>query len=333
MKPNTVVVATHGHCFDGMASAALFTHLYRAVQEGTRSQLTYKSCGYGPGMTMIPEGWLDGEENAILDFRYTPSARVSWYFDHHVTGFGSPEERDQALRSAKDPAQAASGARPQIFYDAAYGSCTKLIADVALEHFKVPSNELLNELVAWADLIDAARFPSAEEAVRRDEPVLQLASVVEHHGDAPFLTSIVPKLLERPVREVAQEPRIQELWKPLAATQEVFIGRVKRGATPMGRVVHVDLSDAPLDAAAKFVTYALFPACMYSVTLIRGKNHVKLSIGYNPWCGAKRLHDIASICQRYNGGGHPAVGAASFPLSEMDRAKSIARAVVDELNA
>src|SRR5262245_50530151 len=130
MKPSTVVVATHGHCFDGMASAALFTHLYRSVHEGTRASLTYKSCGYGPGMTMIPEGWLDGDENAILDFRYTPSPRVSWYFDHHVTGFGSPEERDETLARASDPARASAGARPQIFYDAAYGSCTKLIADV-----------------------------------------------------------------------------------------------------------------------------------------------------------------------------------------------------------
>jgi hypothetical protein len=204
---------------------------------------------------------------------------------------------------------------------------------VAQAHFKIPTTELLTDLVAWADLIDAARFPSAEAAVRRDEPVLQLASVVEHHGDAPFLTLMVPRLLERPLREVAQDPGIQELWKPLAAAQEAFIARVKRGATPMDKVVHVDLSDAPLDAAAKFVTYALFPECMYSVTLIRGRNHVKLSIGYNPWCGEPRRHDIASICRRYDGGGHPAVGAASFPLSDMERAKSIARAVVDELNA
>lgn len=328
------MVATHGHCFDGMASAALFTHLYRAIHEGTRSSLRYKSCGYGPGMTMIPEGWLDGDENAILDFRYTPSPRVSWYFDHHVTGFGSPEERDLALRQASDPSRAASGARPQIFYDAAYGSCTKLIADVAREHFKLPiaTDELLTNLVGWADLIDSARFPSAEAAVSREEPILQLASVVEHHGDAQFLASVVPKLLERPVREVAQEPGIQELWTPLAAMQEAFIARVRRGATPMGRVVHVDLSDAPLDATAKFVTYAMFPESMYSVTLIRGRNHVKLAIGYNPWCGEKRAHDIASICRRYDGGGHPAVGAASFPLSDMDRVKAIARAVVDELN-
>jgi hypothetical protein len=229
---------------------------------------------------------------------------------------------------------AARGALPQVFYDAAYGSCTKLIADVAREQFGIfTGTEPLADLVAWADKIDAARFDSAEEAVSRTEPMLQLASVVEHHGDAPFLTSIVPKLLSRPAREVALEPGIQELWKPLAASQEAFVVRVRKAAKPMDRVVLVDLSDAPLDAAAKFVTYALYPECMYSVTILRGRQHIKLSIGYNPWCGSPRRHDISAICRRYDGGGHPAVGAASFPLGELARAKEVARAVVDELNA
>src|SRR6185369_6856920 len=89
-----VVVATHGHCFDGLASAVLFTQLVRSLREGSESpDFSYRSCGYGPGMSTIPEAWLDGDENAILDFRYTKSDRLSWYFDHHVTGFGSPEER------------------------------------------------------------------------------------------------------------------------------------------------------------------------------------------------------------------------------------------------
>jgi hypothetical protein len=332
MKPKTVTVATHGHCFDGMASAALFTHLLRELRPGAPHNLRYKSCGYGPGMTQIPEEWLDGDENAILDFRYTPSPRLTWYFDHHITGFGSIEERDLALSRAADPSKAAAGDGSQVFYDAAYGSCTKLIADVARDTFGISTESLAN-LIAWADKIDAARFASAEDAVRRDEPVLQLASVVEHHGDAPFLTALVPKLLEQTAQEIAAEPAIQELWRPLGAAQDAFIARVRRGATPMDRVVYVDLTDAPLDAAAKFVTYALYPQCMYSVTLIRGRNHVKLSVGYNPWCGAARLHDIAAICRREGGGGHPAVGAASFPLSDLERAKKRARAVVDELNA
>ncbi|MFZ4079442.1 MAG: hypothetical protein ACOYKK_08380 [Microbacteriaceae bacterium] len=105
--PRKLLVATHGHCFDGMASAALFVHLLRALRGKSAPELRYKSFGYGPGLRMIPEAWLDGDENAILDFRYTPSDRVNWYFDHHVTAFGSDAERDAAIAGAlpaDDPA-------------------------------------------------------------------------------------------------------------------------------------------------------------------------------------------------------------------------------------
>jgi hypothetical protein len=329
-KPRDVVVATHGHCFDGMASAAVFTHLVRALSPGEPLEVRYRSCGYGPGMTMIPEAWLDGADNAILDFRFTPTERLTWYFDHHITAFGSAEERDQALARGEKPRP---GGRPlHIFYDAAYGSCTKLIADVARARFGVET-DALQDLVRWADLIDAARFPSAEAAIDRTEPVLQLASVVEYHGDGPFLKSVVPRLLERPVSEVARDPDLVELYRPLAAAAEAFIARVKKNGQVMGRVVLVDLTDAPLEGGAKFATYALYPACVYSVTLTRAKQHCKVSIGYNPWCGQERRHDIAAICRRYEGGGHPVVGAFSFPLSEIPRAREVARAVARELDA
>ena len=322
-KPRDIVVATHGHCFDGMASAAVFTHLVRALSPGQPITFRYRSCGYGPGMSTIPEGWLDGAENAILDFRYTRSTKLSWYFDHHITAFGSAEEQREALASS-DKAH-------RVFYEPTYGSCTKLIADVASAQFGVESTALAS-LVAWADIIDAARFPTAEAAVDREEPVLKLASVVEHHGDGPFLKDIVPRLLERPLDEVAREPNIAELFRPLAAARETFIRRVKQVGTLMGNVVLVDLSDAPIDAAAKFVTYALFPTAMYSVTVTRQKQHCKVSVGYNPWCGKERRHDIAALCRRYEGGGHPVVGAASFPLAEITRARAAALAIARELD-
>lgn len=335
MKPRDILVATHGHCFDGMASAALFTHLARALEPAAALSFRYKSCGYGPGMQMIPESWLDGEESAILDFRYTPSKKTTWYFDHHITGFATNEERDAALAGAAIAAgPGASGApdKPQVHYDPTYGSCAKLIADVARERFGV-SMSPHEELISWADRIDSASFASAEDATRRDEPVLHLAAVIEHHADGPFLNAHLAKLLERPVTEVARSPAIQALWAPIAASRDAFTRRVKAHATRKGRVVHVDLTDAPLDVAAKFVTYALYPDCTYSVTLSRNKQHYKLSIGYNPWSGHPRLHDIASICRLNGGGGHPAVGACSFPLSAREKALAATEAAVLELNA
>lgn len=336
MTPRDIVVATHGHCFDGMASAALFTRLVRAMRAGAPLELRYRSCGYGPGMSTVPPAWLDGDENAILDFRYTPTKRLTWYFDHHITGFASAEERDTALSRAAEtlesPRTPDPDAGPRVFYDAAYGSCTRLIADVSRERYGIDAGPT-GELVAWAEVIDTAGFPTAEAAVSREDPVMQLASVVEHHGDAPFLTSIVPRLMERPVSEVARDQDVQELWRPLARTREAYGTRIERGATVIGRVVMVDLSDAPLEAVGKFMTYAMFRECVYSVTLSRQKQHYKLSVGYNPWCGVPRDRDIAAICKRYDGGGHPAVGAASFPLSALEQARKAAQDIAEELNA
>ncbi len=313
-----MLVATHGHCFDGAASAVLFTRLVRELAPGEALAVRYKSCGYGPGMQTIPEGWLDGDENAILDFRYTPSKRLSWYFDHHITAFASPDERDQAVSTER------------VFWEPAYGSCAKLIADVAATRFGVDMGPLAS-LVSWADVIDSARFASAEAATSVDEPVLQLAAVIEHHGDGPFLNALVPELLERSLAEVAAGEDVQARWAPIRAARDAFVQRVTRAAEVRGPVVLVDLTDAPLEVAAKFVTYARYPQCVYSVMLTKNRQHYKLAIGYNPWCGQPRGHDISAICRRYDGGGHPAVGACSFPLSAEARARDAARAVVAEL--
>jgi hypothetical protein len=320
MKARDILVATHGHCFDGTASAVLFTRLRQA--QGEVAPFRYKSCGYGPGMQVIPEAWLDGGENAILDFRYTPSKRLGWYFDHHVTAFGTAEERDTALEGANE--------ERRVYWEPAYSSCAKLIADIAKDRFGVDMSPL-TELIEWADVIDAARFPSAEAATSPDEPVLQLAAVIEHHGDGPFLTAIVPKLLQATPTEIAKEPAMQTLWAPIRASRAEFAGRVERAAQVLGQVVLVDLTDAPLDVAAKFVTYARYPRCAYSVMLTRNKQHFKLSVGHNPWSGVPRTHDIAAICRREGGGGHPAVGACSFPLSAEARAREVARSIAEEL--
>src|SRR5215831_16262095 len=83
-----VVVATHGHCFDGMCSAALFTRLMRAVGRPGLT-FTYRACGYGPQQGGVDPAVLTGTDNAILDFRYTATPNLTWYFDHHATAFAT----------------------------------------------------------------------------------------------------------------------------------------------------------------------------------------------------------------------------------------------------
>jgi hypothetical protein len=323
-----VVVATHGHCFDGLCSAVMFTRLMRHVHPGEELEFVYRAMGYGPGQNGVEPSVLDGDENAILDFRFSPSPKLTWYFDHHVSAFPSPNDRTTYEIGAREDAP---GGR-HMFHDGGYGSCTKLIADVGRTRFGLDSSAPHDaEIVRWADMIDSAAFPSAEMAVERKDPVLHLMTVVEHHGNDAYLQTMVPRLLTEPLDEVARAKDVEEAYAPLAAQHQTFVDLVKQHAEVKGPVVLVDLSSVIVDVAAKFVTYALWPESAYSVLVSRSSSKCKISIGYNPWAPIARKHNIAAICERHGGGGHPVVGAISLPANEVERTQKLAREIVEEL--
>jgi hypothetical protein len=324
-----VVVATHGHCFDGLCSAVMFTRLWRHLNPAAGETFAYHGAGYGPGQNGVDPKLLAGDVNAILDFRFSPLAQLTWYFDHHVSAFATPADRaGYEARVAADPER-------RFFHDGAYSSATKLIADIGRARFGLetaPSTPV-GELVRWADLIDSASFPSAAMAVERNEPELKLMTVVEHHADDAFLTRMVPRLLAQPLAEVARSPDVDEAYEPLGRSHETFVKLVEQRARTQGDVVVVDLSDQTIEVAGKFVTYALYPKSAYSILLSRSKSKCKISIGYNPWSPVPRRHNIAAICERHGGGGHPVVGAISLPADRVEEAKALVRSIADELAA
>jgi len=113
---------------------------------------------------------------------------------------------------------------------------------------------------------------------------------------------------------------------PYEEQQAGFVRLVEGNAVKDGAAVLVDLSAHELDAGPKFVTYALFPESAYSVVLTRSRKKCKISIGFNPWCGQTRTHDIAKICERHGGGGHPVVGAIALPPDPQSTARAVALA-------
>jgi hypothetical protein len=318
--PRRVVVATHGHCFDGMASAALFTWLYRSV-EGSNASFAYHACDYGPSEGGVPSGWLNGDDNAVLDYRYSTSPALSWYFDHHATAFQGAGDREHY-----DRRRGLRGA-----YDGAYSSCTKLIADSARREYGLAVPDHMLSLVAWADRIDAARFADVREAVDRKDPVLQLMTVVEHHGHTHFVAIMAPRLLSRPVEEVALTDDVQALYAPLAKKRAGALAEIEARAKLVGRVAVCDLSEVATEVIEKFALYSLYPEALYAVTVTRTPSKVKVSVGYNPWATAARDRDIGTLCRRHGGGGHPVVGAFARPVDKLDEARALAASVVEEL--
>src|SRR5215213_3695721 len=194
----------HGHCFDGVASAAVFTRFYLARAEAS-AEVAYAPLLHTAG-ALFDEAMFDGDENAIVDFKYSPSARLTWWFDHHQSAFLSPE----------DEAHFRADSSGRKFWDPDSKSCTEFIARVAEEDFGF-RDESLGPLVHWAHIIDGAFYESAAQPVELREPALQLMQVIEN-APPDFIEGVIRQLSERALEEVATSEEVQARFRPLLDT-------------------------------------------------------------------------------------------------------------------
>ncbi|MCC6645981.1 MAG: hypothetical protein IT374_10470 [Polyangiaceae bacterium] len=309
MTARRLTIATHGHCFDGLASAVTFTALYRALHAGETVEVKTRGFDYDGRGAGVAEADLDGDDNAILDFRYTKSPRLTWYFDHHATAFRTPGDR----------AAFEAGAPPNGFYEAEGTSCTRLIAETARARFGVdlPRDD---DLVEWADRIDSARFDDVEEVVFRPAPALQLASYVERHGSSDVLTDLSARLLTGPLGALLEDPEIARRVAELRREKLAALDVQREVAGVDGEVVVCDLSARGPLTVEKFGLYALFPRARYTTQLFASEGRAKLSVGFNPWSGRPCDHHIGELLRPLGGGGHRVVGGAAFPSVDAGRA-------------
>jgi hypothetical protein len=308
----------HGHCFDGVASAAVFTRFYLAHVRA-EAAVAYAPLLHTAG-ALFDEGMFDGDENAIVDFKYSPSERLTWWFDHHQSAFLSRE----------DEAHFRADASGKKFWDAESKSCTEFIARVANEKFGFEDASLA-PLINWAHVIDGAFYESAAQPVELREPALQLMQVIENVPEDDFVEWIIRELTVRTLDEVATGDEVQRRFRPLLARHHETLATIRRKAAYERGVVTFDLVDEGLEAFNKFIPYYVCPETTYSVAVTRGTFRTKISVGSNPFSPRPRRHNIAAICERYGGGGHAVVGAVSFRPEDVDRAREVAREIVAEL--
>ena len=70
---------------------------------------------------------------------------------------------------------------------------------------------------------------------------------------------------------------------------------------------------------------------MYTVSVTTSPFRTKVSVGSNPWAKRPLKYNLATICERYGGGGHPGVGAISFEIGAVEQARQAAREIAAEL--
>ena len=309
----------HGHCFDGVASAATFTRFYKE-RIHPEAEVNYGGLLHRPGNLFDLE-LFDGDENAIVDFKYAASEKLTWWFDHHESAFLRPED-EAHFRADK------SGKK---FLDPNRKSCTEFIADVARTQFGF-DDAPLKSLIHWAHIIDGALYESAAQCVELKEPALQLMQVIEADPDDQFVEYVIRSLTVKSLEAVAGSDEVQLRFQPILQEHLETIEAIRRKATSSNGVVQFDLIDEGYEGFNKFIPYYLFPETTYTVALTRGPQRTKISVGSNPWSPRPRTHNIAKICERYGGGGHAVVGAISLRTDEVEKGRVIVKEIVAELS-
>ena len=190
-----------------------------------------------PG-NLFDEEMFDGEENAIVDFKYSSSPRLTWWFDHHQSAFLTPadEAHFRADHSGKK------------FLDASRKSCTEFIAAVARAKFGFDDGPL-GDLVHWAHVIDGALYESAAQCVELREPPLQLMQVIEADAGETFSEQIIRDLATRPLDEVATSPEVQQRFGPILQRHRETLEAIRGKATYKDGVVQFLLRGADARSA------------------------------------------------------------------------------------
>jgi hypothetical protein len=315
-----VRVFYHDKCFDGACSAALFSRFYG---ERIRSDVEFMFSGllHRAG-SLFNEKDFDGDENAIVDFKYSSSPKITWWFDHHESAFLSPAdaahfEQEQSNRK---------------FYDPDFKSCTRFIATIAEQRFGFNPRPVA-DLVHWADVVDGALYADARTAVEMKAPAMKLTMVIESAKDSDFAPRLIPLLATKSLEQVLEEPLVAECLPPLLERHQRSIAILRERTELKDGTLFFDVTDLEMEGYNKFVPYYLQPESIYSVGLSKSSFRVKVSVGSNPWAPSEPTVNLAKICERYGGGGHARVGAISFDVSQNEVARKAAFEIVEELRA
>jgi hypothetical protein len=313
-----VRVLYHDNCFDGVSSAAVFSRFYKAhINAG--AVVEYEGLTHKAGQHIADEQFGD-DENVIVDFKYSASDKLTWWFDHHESAFLSTQDEAHFRRDT-------SGHK---FHDPSYKSCTKFIAHVTRTVFNCPMPDL-DDLIHWADIIDGAQFPDAQTAVELKEPAMRLMLVIEASHDPELIHRIIREIQNNPLSQVIELPEIRATFDKLYAHHFESIEIMRRLTKCTNGVIEFDVSDHDLDGYNKFIPYYLFPNSVYSVGVSHSPVRAKVSVGTNPWTKREHRQNLARLCEQYGGGGHAVVAAISFKPNELDKARQAAHEIARKL--
>ena len=281
--------------FDGMASAAI---LAQALEDsGLETEVDWEGVNFDRKMDW--ESFAEGERFAVVDFHFHP--RAVYWFDHHPTTFLN--EKDE--RDYKDDERRA--------FDPTAPSCPPIIVSHAAAHWQWEAPSHFEELVRWSNVIDAAAYRSAKEALFDRRAPFQINRALSCAPSTSFHDRVVGLMKEMPIDHVADDSEIsgcaRRAERNRDAALEVFPSTmVERTGTAM----FADLR-SPRIRRERFAPFFLYPELQYAVTLLPTRAGDHITVATNPWNRPDEGPHLGELMKKFGGGGHMGVGGVNPP--------------------
>jgi len=281
--------------FDGMASAAILAD----ALEATGREQDVRWSGVNFDRTLHWEDFALGQEFAVVDFHYHP--RAKYWFDHHPTTFLTSED-EASFTSNEFHA-----------FDPASPSCPPLVIKHAREHWGYTPPAHFAELAKWSDIIDAARFGTAEQALFGTDPAIRISRALTCSPDLSFHDKMVRMMRRKPLLQVATDPTVERCYERSSRNRdnalENFNGTIRlQSATAL----MADLRSRKI-RRERFAPFYLQPQLFYAVTVLPTRAGVHITVASNPWNRPQEGIHLGNLLKEYGGGGHEGVGGCNPP--------------------
>lgn len=198
-----------------------------------------------------------------------------------------------------------------------------MFARLAHQHFGFDPTPH-QELIDWADLIDAARFADPASAIELSSPAMKLSAYIQSEISPENIEQFIEDLVRMPLQALAKAQYLQATLDRCASAHQDNLSEVAAHLRLHGDIVIYDLLDRPDRILNHFIPYSYHPEHPYALgAYVHRDQSLRIHVGFNPWLAPDtRRHNLALLCEPYGGGGHPYVAGCSFANHEKDAARS-----------
>jgi hypothetical protein len=163
------------------------------------------------------------------------------------------------------------------------------------------------------------------------EPATQLALVIEAAPEDGVPAKIIRELAYTPLEDMVKLPIVAKHLERLLERHRRSMEILRQRIEARDGVIFFDVSDLDLEGYNKFIPYLLHPECVYSISVSASAVRAKVSLGTNPWNLATANRNLASLAEKFGGGGHQRVAAISLDPGDIARAREVAHGLAEVL--